>query len=84
MFVLKQRNAVVARAKSTTESNSGLHQWNIGQKMPPGLWNTDATTIIWSTKWALNGLMPVRPMVVFVADVDIPAGKAVVLAKTAM
>ena len=47
--------------------------------IPKQRWETPCTHVLWFTKWATAGLQPVRPAVVFKADLVLPAGKALSL-----
>ena len=76
-FTLKTVHCVVAKSKD--DSNAIANQMNGGTKLATLLWNTKYTAVIWVTKWAPQGLMPVRPIVCFTSNVDIPAGHALKL-----
>ena len=43
------------------------------------VWDSWVTKIVWACKWGPNGLVPVRPTVVFTGDVKLAAGHALKL-----
>ena len=54
-------------------------QTSAASVIPAPLWASHCSKIVFSCKWAANGLMPIRPQVVLTLDLDLGAGKAVSL-----
>ena len=48
-------------------------QQSAGACLPPGEWLTDVTEILWMFKSTVNGFQPVRPVVVFMGDFEVPS-----------
>ena len=48
--------------------------------LPANCW-AGVAEVMFVVRWANNGLMPVRPQVMLVQDVVIPAGQALALSK---
>ena len=46
---------------------------------PPAVWKSKVTDIGWQFKWSLNGIQPVRAIVLVVHDITIPTGHLFVL-----
>ena len=42
--------------------------------VPNSAWQSDLVSIVFSVRWSPNGLMPVRPQIVLMMDVTLPAG----------
>ncbi len=58
---------------------------NVASALPPAVWNSNATELVWVTKWSrAKGLQPVRPVVVFNRPVTLPANRAVLLTAPAV
>ena len=52
-----------------------VRQENLGATLPLGTWEgLPFADIVFSMRWASQGLMPIRPQVVLTQDVEIPAG----------
>ena len=47
--------------------------------IPHKLWETYTTAVEWAAKWAVNGLTPMRPVVVMTRDVELAPGRALEL-----
>ena len=57
-----------------------LSQINLAGKLPANAFESSHCVVAtWAVKWALQGLSPVRPMVLFTQACDLPAGKALSL-----
>ena len=53
-------------------------QSNAGALLPVSIWaDSPFVRMMWATRWAPGGLMPVRPQVLLVEDVVLPAKRAV-------
>ena len=44
--------------------------------VPPRVWATGRTCIAWHMRWAMQGLAPVKPVVILASNIEIPSGKA--------
>ena len=53
----------------------------IAATIPWELWQTSVTSIAWAVKWTLQGLCPVRPIVVLKDDCAIPPGHCLMINK---
>jgi hypothetical protein len=73
-----QVNMVPAEGGEATEDKGALIN-RVGALVPKQCWNTHCTGVRWSTKWGSAGLTPVRPVVVFLSEVEVPANKALCL-----
>ena len=56
-------------------------QMAIGSLVPRSVWESNPAVMIvaWAVKWAANGLSPMRPLVVAMADIVLPPGRALAL-----
>ena len=54
-------------------------QTRIAATFPVSAWDGHYSGLVWSVKWAQNGLSPVRPQVVMLADVTIKPGHSLLL-----
>ena len=54
-------------------------QANIASLVPVQKWTTDLTEIVWLVKWSLNGLMPVRPLVVLSSAGSLKPGESIAI-----
>ena len=54
-------------------------QANIASLVPVQKWTTDLTEIVWSVKWNLNGLIPVRPLVVLSSAGSLKPGESIAI-----
>ena len=61
--------ANVEEAEDESQPASG--QVNAGKLIPNHVWGNHATKIVFSVKWGVSGLTPIRPQVVLVRDVDL-------------
>ena len=57
-----------------------LKQVHAAAVLPANCW-AGVAEVMFVVRWANNGLMPVRPQVMLVQDVVIPAGQALALSK---
>ena len=56
-------------------------QMSAGMLVPKEAWaSSSSCDIVWGTKWAINGLTPVRPLVVMKVDAKILPGRVLVIA----
>ena len=39
------------------------------------VWSSALTSTVWHCKWSLNGLQPIRPVVMLLEDVELENGK---------
>ena len=50
------------------QSGGGITQ-NMGAlTMPCSFWQTEMTKVLWQVRWTVNGLTPIRPVVVWAVD----------------
>lgn len=64
-----------------SDEDAGL-KWSQSQaakKISPKKWETEVSAVGWQLKWSINGLQPVRPIVIAKQDLTVEAGKALVL-----
>ena len=54
-------------------------QTRVAATVPVSAWDGHYSGLVWSLKWAQNGLSPVRPQVVMLADVTIKPGHSLLL-----
>lgn len=87
-FTIHQDHLVIFQpGAQQLDANDGEHvqdhrkptQGFAASLIPQQRWSTHATDVIWSVKWAVNGLTPVRPLVLMTVDVTLPPGKALEL-----
>ena len=65
---LQDQNIIFKPDELAGQASAGVTQ-NMGAlAMPCGYWNTKATQVLWQTKWTVNGLTPIRPVVVWNVD----------------
>lgn len=71
----------VCAADSDVPGSAGgkMTQLSVATGIPAWLWESHCTATVWVVKWHTNGLMPVRPQVIFTAEAVIPSGKALML-----
>ena len=61
------------------QSTTGITQ-NMGAlTMPCGHWNTKMTQIVWQVRWTVNGLTPIRPVVVWTVEHTLDGKKCLLL-----
>ena len=61
------------------QSSAGITQ-NMGAlTMPCGHWNTKMTQIVWQARWTVNGLTPIRPVVVWNVDHTLDGKKCLLI-----
>lgn len=65
--------------ESAVDQKNKLSYSTAGCLVHMKFWKTPATEVIFQTKWAVNGLTPVRPQVVTSVEIVIPPGKCVEL-----
>ena len=70
---------MVAAYTNKRKEDEGFNQWNAAAQVMPGVWQTAVTDIVWSVKWGMEGLQVVRPYIVFMEDITLPAGKGFML-----
>ena len=63
---------------SVTDEDDGV-KWSQAQAAkkltPVAHWSTAATSAGWQLRWSLNGMQPVRPVVLVTAPIDLETGK---------
>ena len=68
-------------AKLGDDDAKALNQMSVGAALPMDIWDKSEVCLTkWATKWAVNGLTPVRPLVFLGAPVSLGAGRAIQLA----
>ena len=81
-FTLEQKYQVYFIPDPTTpvEKEQPV-QMSAGMLVPKEAWaSSSSCDIVWGTKWAINGLTPVRPLVVMKVDAKILPGRVLVIA----
>ena len=77
-FKCETVSEVVARVSQ--EEETGITQVNAGKCYPVNEWATPYTNLVCVVKTTVNGMSPVRPIIVFNQELEIPPHKALVLA----
>ena len=54
--------------ENASGSVASISQAMGGLAMPCHFWNTKVTAVVWMVRWTVNGLSPIRPVVVWLAD----------------
>ena len=68
----------LAAAEEGNDDGSKMSQMSFGCTVPKSVWcESQVAQVIWATKWSLNGLTPVRPLVVSTEDISLAPGKAI-------
>lgn len=63
---------------SVTDEDDGVKwsQAQVAKKLTPvAHWGTAATSVGWQLRWSLNGMQPIRPVVLVTAPIDLETGK---------
>ena len=61
------------------EDATGNLQQTVGALVPKDTWTSHCTAIQWAVKWTVNGLSPVRPLVMLTTDLTLMPGRSVLL-----
>ncbi|CAE7279784.1 unnamed protein product, partial [Symbiodinium sp. CCMP2592] len=61
------------------EASLKWSQSQAAKKISPKKWDTEVSAVGWQLKWSINGLQPLRPIVIAKQDLTVEAGKALVL-----
>ena len=65
-------------ASEGDEEGGKLSQMSLAASVPQSVWsNCEICSIKWATKWAINGLTPIRPLVILDGDLQLGAGRAI-------
>ena len=57
-----------------------INQGTLAGKLPANIFdNSHCVVATWAVKWSVQGLGPIRPLVIFKKACDLPAGKALSL-----
>ena len=80
-FTLHLRQKVAFRPEGRMQATNNeddvvASQTNIAGQVPLQIWSNADTGICWNVHWKQNGLMPIRPQVVFLKEGQVPAGRA--------
>ena len=76
VWFIPQNGAPVAGDEGgEEESQPTTGQQNAAKLIPNAVWGNHATKIVFSVKWGVSGLMPIRPQVVLIKDVDLPPAR---------
>ena len=68
-------------AKLGDDDAKAVNQMSVGAALPMDIWDkSEVCSTKWATKWAVNGLTPVRPLVFLDAPISLGAGRAIRLA----
>ena len=65
------------------DATDAVTQMSAGTLMTPRKWCSDNTALVWMVKSTVNGFQPVRPVIAFTSEIDIPPKKAFVLKSSA-
>ena len=78
----EDRIGFVPKSIKIEEQEDGVQgkQVNMAASVPVSTWGGYAE-VIWLTRWSAKGLLPVRPAVVLVSDIVVPAKSALILSK---
>ena len=58
-----------------------INQMSVAGGFPVDRWSSELVSVLWATKWAVNGLTPVRPLVILNSEVSLGADRAVRLSR---
>ena len=61
------------------ESVEAVTQMSAGALQRPHEWSSEHTSLVWMVKSTVNGFQPVRPVIAFISEIDIPPKKAFLL-----
>ena len=79
-FGLKQTVGVVFNPQAqTADANPAALQTRLAATVPAQAWKGHYSGLVWSVKWAANGLAPIRPQIVMLHDVMIKPGHSLLL-----
>lgn len=81
-FTLEVTSKVVAcyTAVDGGDEKKNITQQNAAACLANNFWeNVEHVGLVWTVKWAAQGLMPVRPTVVCLSACELPPGKALAL-----
>ena len=79
-LTLKHRIYFVPLAQTEDDEQGRLNQMSVGASVPRSTWeNSKLCSIKWAAKWAVNGLTPVRPLVVTNNELSLGAGRAIAI-----
>lgn len=68
--------------RAASDSESVTVAQNCGALvMPLQFWESEISSIIWMVRWTVNGLTPIRPIVVWKVDITLSPGEAATFAK---
>ena len=75
-FVLALKDHDIIYSVVPEDASVKMSQSQCAKKLaPPVCWNSRVTKLGWQFKWSLNGIQPVRAVVIVTQDVTIPSGK---------
>ena len=75
-FVLALKDHDIIYSVVPEDASVKMSQSQCTKKLaPPVCWNSRVTKLGWQFKWSLNGIQPVRAVVIVTQDVTIPSGK---------
>ena len=79
-FGLKHTVGVVFNPQAqTADANPAALQTRLAATVPAQAWKGHYSGLVWSVKWATNGLAPIRPQIVMLHDVMIKPGHSLLL-----
>ena len=61
--------------------NTKYSQGSVGISAPYEVWSGTAFRLMWIMRWTAKGLMPVKPVVYSVVDIDLLAGRAICMSE---
>ena len=71
-LAMQQEHQVVFRPKKN-QTSGRINQTNAALMADFGKWNTRVTRVMWVTSHSINGLGPIRPVVVVGVPFELPA-----------
>lgn len=71
VWFIPQTSGANVEEPQEDEAQPSSAQGNAAKLVPNHVWKSHATKIIYSVKWGVSGLMPIRPQVVLIRDVDL-------------
>ena len=77
LTAVKHRVFFVPEVVSEKKEVADLTQMNLAAAIPKKAFNKDIVGVVWATKWAVNGLVPVRPTLTTLTPFELAPGHAV-------
>ena len=74
--VVNHRVFFVPESTKAEKAAEKVNQMTAGPAVSLDRWPSNCILLVWAVKWNVLGLMPVRPLLVFQCQVNVPAGRA--------